>query len=303
MALKTEQRHIIAIIIGMLIIILDFIFLKDTVLLVPIIAIGLTVAWMQYWIDFFAESARQRAIEERFPDFVRNLVGTIKSGMPVSKAIQHVADTDYGALTPYVTKLAYKVEWGIPVHKAFLSFAESTENPIIKRAVSTVIESEISGGNLEDVLDSITDSLISIKKIKDKRKASIHSQVMQSYIIFFVFLGVMIVIQNLLIPYISELQGAAGEGGEMMMFGSGGGSALLSTKVKIDFSSPITMATSFIDWLMSLYGIFMMLALIQGLFAGLVIGKLSEGHMRFGLKHSLLLMTIAFLVMSLAQAL
>jgi len=44
-----------------------------------------------------------------------------------------------------------------------------------------------------------------------------------------------------------------------------------------------------------------MLAIIQGFFAGLVIGKLSEGSIKFGVRHSLILITVAFFIISLAQ--
>jgi hypothetical protein len=53
-------------------------------------------------------------------------------------------------------------------------------------------------------------------------------------------------------------------------------------------------------WLISLSGLFFMLAVLQGLFAGLILGKLSEGRVQAGLKHSLALMTIAALIMSFA---
>ena len=166
--------------------------------------------------------------------------------------------------------------------------------------MSTVIEAETSGGNIEDVLDSITESLISIKKIKEKRKASINTQVVQSYIIFFVFLGVMIVIQNMLIPYITEIQGTSLTGDELL---PGINSASIGQKVAIEFASFPVFISSSREWFMSIYGVFMMLTLIQGFFAGLVVGKLSEGNMKFGIKHSLILVTVGFLVISFAQAL
>ena len=50
-------------------------------------------------------------------------------------------------------------------------------------------------------------------------------------------------------------------------------------------------------------GVFLMLSLIQALFAGLVLGKLAEGDMRSGVKHSLILMTISFFMITLAQGL
>ncbi|MFH1053626.1 MAG: type II secretion system F family protein [Candidatus Woesearchaeota archaeon] len=300
MAIRTKLRHMVAIFIAFILIFVDIKFFMNTIWWVPLLAISITLAWLQYWIDFFKENNKQRQIADRFPEFVRNLVGVVKSGMPIAKAIQHVSDTDYGSLTPYIKKLSYKVEWGIPVHKALLSFAESTENNIIKRAISTVIEAELSGGNLEDVLDSITDSLFSIKKIKDKRKASMHSQIVQNYIIFFVFLGVMIVIQNMLIPYILELQQGTSITGEGLTATQG---SSLAQEVDINYGSVSGFVVSMSSWFVSIHGIFLMLALIQGLFAGLVIGKLSEGAMKLGAKHSLILMSAAFFAMTFAQGL
>ncbi|MBI4738331.1 type II secretion system F family protein [Candidatus Woesearchaeota archaeon] len=300
-----EQRHIVGIVIGVLILIADFLFFVKTPWLIPLIVIALTMGWSQFWIDFFVNRRKQKDIEERFPDFVRNLVGAIKSGMPVSKAIIYVSRSDYGALTTHVVKLANQCEWSIPVHKALTNFSAETKNPVIKRAISTVIEAEQSGGNIEDVLETITSSVIEIKRIKLERQASIHGQLVQSYVIFIVFLGVMIVIQNLLIPYIADIQtkGATefGAGEETVQLQSGGALAALLQKVEMDYSSPKALILSFTRWLTSIRGVFLMLALIQALFAGLVLGKLAEGEIRAGVKHSLILMTIAFFVISLAQ--
>ena len=232
-----------------------------------------------------------------FPEFVRALVSAIKSGMPVSRAILHVAEADFGDLTPYVKKLAYQVEWNIPIHKALLLFGDATGNKIIKRALATVIEAETSGGNIEDVLDSITHSLVEIKKIKEKRRAAVHSQIVQNYIIFFIFLGVIVTIQNMLIPYVLNLQGA--------QFGSSDILAPMEStivqSVPIDVSSLGAFVFSLGGWFMSLNGIFLMLAVVQGFFAGLVIGKLSEGNLKYGVKHSLILVTATLIIMSLAQ--
>ncbi|MFH1315888.1 MAG: type II secretion system F family protein [Candidatus Woesearchaeota archaeon] len=300
MVIRTRLRHMVAIFIALILIFVDIKFFMDSIWWIPLLAISISLAWIQYWFDFFKENNKQRQIADRFPEFVRNLVGVVKSGMPIAKAIQHVAETDYGYLTPYIRKLSYKIEWGIPVHKALLSFAESTENNIIKRAISTVIEAELSGGNLEDVLDSITDSLFSIKKIKDKRKAAMHTQIVQNYIIFFVFLGVMIVIQNMLIPYILELQQGTSITGEGLTATQG---SSLAQEVDINYGSISGFVVSMSSWFVSIHGIFLMLALIQGLFAGLVIGKLSEGAMKLGIKHSFILMSAAFFAMTFAQGL
>ena len=112
-----------------------------------------------------------KEIEQKFPDFVRNLVSSIKSGMPMSVAIINASKKDYGALTPHVSKLANQVEWAIPIHKALGLFAKETNSTVIERSISTVIEAETSGGNIEDVLETITSSVMEIKQIKEERKA------------------------------------------------------------------------------------------------------------------------------------
>jgi flagellar protein FlaJ len=296
--MRFKKKYWYGIILGLILLIINVILFRSNRLFIPLIILSITIGWSQAWIDFFIESQKKKQYEARFLEFVRNLAGAVRSGMPVPKAIIHTANkSDYGSLNNHIKKLANQIEWSIPTHRALKNFAKGTENEIIIRSVSTVIEAELAGGNIEDVLESITTSLFEIKKIKDERRASIHSQTMQSYIIFFVFLGIMLVIQNLLIPYLGKMSGAN------LAQGSIGSGQLvgIATKIPIDFTSILGFYTTVKTWLMSLYGVFLMLSLIQGLFAGLIIGKLSEGDMLSGFKHSLILMTIAFIVMSFAQ--
>lgn len=298
---------------GILIIVIGIIFFRGSALLFPILVLGITIAWLRNIIEFFVVSQKERNLDQRFPSFVRNLTGAIKSGMPVSKAIIHVSDSDYGALTPHIKKLANKVGWSISLHKALESLADDTKSSVIQRAVATVIEAERAGGNIEDVLGKVTESLITISKLKEERKAAIHGQIVQSYIIFIVFLGIMIMIQNMLIPFMIHMEDDAmmddfeggdfdmGAGMGMFDFGGGGSLGALVDKVSLDWSSPEMFVLTALAWMKSVYGIFMMLAIIQGIFAGLVIGKLSEGMMIAGLKHSMALTLIAMFTMSISQ--
>jgi len=152
--MKFKKDYLIGVSIGAIILLIDVALFLKTSYFVPLLIVALSVSWSQIWIDFFRENAKQKEVETRFLDFVRNLTGAIKSGMPVSKAIIHISTIDYGALSPYVRKLGHQVEWSIPVHKALLFFSNSTRNDVIRRSIATVIEAEQSGGNMEDVLQS-----------------------------------------------------------------------------------------------------------------------------------------------------
>ncbi|PIN68813.1 hypothetical protein COV93_07895 [Candidatus Woesearchaeota archaeon CG11_big_fil_rev_8_21_14_0_20_43_8] len=303
MAFRFRTKYLLSFAIGAIAVIVDLLFFRSTPFFMPLLGIAVIVSISEMASDYYAENKRQKEIEDKFPEFVRNLAGTIKSGMPVSRAIIQVAKTNYGALTKHVRKLANQVEWAIPIHKALSNFSKSTNNGVIKRAVATVIEAEMSGGNIEDVLQTVTESVMKIKNIKEKRKASIHGQIVQSYIIFVVFLGVMLVIQNLLIPYIVKMGENSASYDNPLLSGAGNADAIknLTEETDIDFRSPNLFFASLGKWMTSLQGIFLMLGMIQGLFAGMVMGKLAEGEIRSGLKHSIILVTMAFLVITLGQ--
>jgi len=292
-------------ILAAVLLLVDITFFQESPWFFPMIILAAAIAFAPSLLRFFLQLQKQKEVEGRFPEFIRNLSGAIRTGMPAPRAIIHVAKIDYGALAPYVRKLANQIEWSIPVHKALLNFANDTKNLVIKRAISSVIEAEMSGGNIEDVLESITSSVVDIKKLKQARRAATHAQVVQSYVIFAVFLIVMVIIQNILVPYLHGLEqtGAAGNTGlgGISILRTSSGLGGLTMNVEIDMSSLPKFVMTLGQWFVSLEGVFLMTALIQALFAGLVIGKLSEGSVIYGVKHSIILMIAAFFIVSLAQ--
>ncbi|MEW6063090.1 MAG: type II secretion system F family protein [Nanoarchaeota archaeon] len=282
MEIKVQTRHILFIILGVMIIIFNFYFFfgKDSRWFKPLIVVGLVVVGSQFLIDFLMENKRQKELELKFLEFVRALVQTVKSGISVPKGILQVANEDYGALSPYVKKLAHQIGWGFPLHEALNTFSKDTNNGVIKKSISIVTEAEKSGGNMGDVLQAVTDSVFSIKKIKEERRSSVYSQMVQGYIIFFVFIGIMLVLQVYLIPKIAVLGGEAAiglTGTTMGGFIEGG-------------AKPVSIE--------ELDKTFVWLIIIQGLFTGLMIGKFTEGEFKMGVKHSLALMTIGYLIIS-----
>ena len=248
----------------------------------PIMVVAFTIGWSQFWMDFYNEAQRQKKIQLKFLEFTRNLVSNVKSGVSIPKAIVNVSAENYGPLTPYVKKLARQMEWGIPIHKALITFANDTENKVIKRSVSIIIEADESGGDIADILQSVADSMVIIKKMKEERKSTAHTQVIQGYIVFFVFIGIMLALQLWLFPQISNVDIG---GGDSLDFGL--------SSVGVGFIGQGEQA--------QLDSIFFALIMIQGLFAGIMIGKFSEGSLKQGIIHSIILITIAALIVTTAK--
>ncbi|RMF55013.1 type II secretion system F family protein [Candidatus Woesearchaeota archaeon] len=301
--MRFNKNYLYGIALSLVLLILNIMYLRETRFFIAGVVICVLIGFLQPGIDFLVRERQEKEVETMFMAFVRNLVSAVKSGMPVSKAMINVAKNNYGPLDGAVKKLARQLEWSIPMHRALMNFAKETKSGVIKRAMATVIEAEESGGNLEDVLETITTSLLTIKTIRKTREASVHTQIMQSYIIFFVFLGVMIVIQNFLMPFLmggTLAETGIGEAAGLSFLGSGGGSSLV-VSVDIDTSSPGAFVYTLLKWFVSMNGVFLMLVVIQGFFAGIVVGKLAYGEMKKGVKHSVILMVIAFVVITIAQ--
>ncbi len=282
MKFEFKPKYLIGIGAAVLMIALDFYMFFDFKLFkpsarwfIPMIIVAFTVATVQVWMDFLAENSRQKRVELKFLDFVRNLESTVKSGIPIPQSIIQSASKDYSELNPHLHKLANQIKLGIPVHKALTTFADDTNNKVIKRAVSIVIEAESSGGDIESVLESVTNSVLSVKKLQEERKATAFSQVVQGYIIYFVFIAIMLVLQLKLFPKLTQM-GSSGAGQTLNILGGGGSGG---TGTNLDF-------------------IFFMLLMIQGLFAGIMIGKFSEGTINDGLIHSAIMMTLAALIVT-----
>ncbi|MBU3905054.1 MAG: type II secretion system F family protein [Nanoarchaeota archaeon] len=203
-----------------------------------------------------------KEIEETFPDFLRDISQNIKAGMTLPQAVIATKKTDYGRLDPYLDKMAVQIDWGIPFNKILTNFSKG-KTSVIKRTVSVINEAITGGGDISQILDAIGTSMKEINDLRKERQSSTYSQMLTGYIIFFVFLGVIIALQSFLIPSLNF---------------SGSGFANL----------------------MVTYGVmFKQLIIIQGFFSGMVIGKMSEGKLISGLKHSIVLIVIGYVTLSI----
>lgn len=281
MKIKFKPIYLMGIVIGLITLILDIIYFFNTRWFYALIVLSITIAWMQLWIDFFKEQNRQKEIETKFLEFVRGLVGTVKSGISIPQAVVEVSKEDFGELNPYIKKMKNQIEWGITFQEALMNFSNDTKNKVIKRSVFIVMEAERSGGDIENVLDSVTESVLNVKKIKEERKASVHSQIIQGYIVFFVFIAIMLVLQLVLFPQLNK------EGFFGGIAGLGAGGSFGIDQGIIGSGEDI-----------NLDNIFFSLVIIEGFFTGIMIGKFSEGTIKQGLLHSIILITLSTLIIT-----
>jgi flagellar protein FlaJ len=244
-----------------------------------ILGLVFTVAALPFIIQIVLESKREQEINAMFLEFSRNLAESVTTGTPISKSIINMRTKNYGELTPHVQKLANQISVGIPVNQAFENFTYDVDNPVITRAVTLIREAEKAGGEIDYILESAAKSIAEVEKLKKERKATIYSLIVQGYIIFFIFIGIMMVMEFKILPLVTSVGSFGGFGTDV---------ASLAT------ANPNTAGSGVTAEQLSLP--FLYLLLTQGFFAGLTMGKLTEGNIKSGIKHSFTLMIAAFLI-------
>ncbi len=217
---------------------------------------------------------RRKEMEEQFPTFLRDIVQGTRAGMSLPQAIQNTESANYGALNPHIRKMSAQIEWGVPFDKVLDSFGSTIGTPMVRRSVDTIIQAYTSGGDIEDVLESVGENIRSIKKLKEERQSQLYGEMITGYVVYFIFIGILIALQTYLLPNLA----AASEslGGGLDILGSSGGGNLQEN--------------------INLYEVwFSRLVYIQAIFSGIIIGKLSEGQLQAGLKHSAILFAVGYL--------
>ncbi len=277
--MKLKRIHWFGIITGLVIMLLSLLFV-NTKFFFFLLWFGVIVGAFPFVFTTVQNTKIAGEKEEMFLEFTRNLVESVKTGTPISKSIINMKKKPFGVLSKHVEKLANQIALGIPINTALQTFAKDLDNPTITKTISLIGQAEKAGGKIGEILESVAKAVAMADKLKKERKATISTLVVQGYIIFLVFIVIVLVMQFYIVPLISGIAGTTGLGGLGGATTTGGGIA------------PEEVSNAF------LY-----LLLIQGLFSGLVIGKLAEGDIKAGVKHSFALMALSFMISAIANIL
>lgn len=269
--MRINILHWIGIGFGLIIIAVSMFFYNTNAFLF-VFGIGILVGFFPFIFSVIQETRISNEKEEMFLEFTRNLAESVKTGTPISKSIFNVRNKPFGALSSHVQKLGNQISLGIPLSRALKTFANDVNNKTISRALTLIGQAEKAGGDIGEILESVAEAVNLSDKLKKERKAAISTLVIQGYIIFFIFIIIILVLQFKIIPLVSNISNVD----TSFDGGVDSGAGLTGTK--------------------AISNSFFYLLLVQSFFSGLAIGKLSEGSLKSGIKHSFALVLASFLI-------
>jgi flagellar protein FlaJ len=219
----------------------------------------------------FRESWRRRHIEEALPNFYRDLAGMNDSGMTLPNAVHLVAQSDYSTLTPYVRRLDNEMSWNTTFIDAIQRFRARLATPLTDRSIDLIAKASKAGGDVSEVLRAAAKDSYEYVNLQTERR---NNMLIYVVIVFISFLVFVFVIYILVTTFLTVMATA--------------GSAASTTSAGAQFGGSINLP---------LYTrIFTHAALIQGFFSGLVAGQMGEGRVVAGLKYSIVMLLIAWVM-------
>jgi len=215
------------------------------------------------------KAQKQRELERRLPDFVVEMGNCISSGMTVFDAIKIASKGRYGRLTPEIEKMKYELSWRMPVTKVFDNFADRMRSAIIKRIVVSINTGLRMGGMTSKVFMAAAKEINQINNIEEQRKSEMSTYTSVIIMSFFVFLGIIMTLNNTLFASFFESQKNTVEMAGVMM------NTVDPMALKYALSSFV---------------------FVQGIGAGMMGGFMMDGKLSSGLRYSFVLGVISLFV-------
>jgi flagellar protein FlaJ len=252
--------------------------------------------------QFFIRYEKYRTVkemEERFPLFLRELVEFVRSGMPLHLAIRMSSNIDYGRLSSEVNRMNDQISWGVTIDKVLMQFAERVKgSKRLYTSIKLLREAKVSGGDLISTMESISENLTILTDSEKERKSVLNQYVLMMYAISFIFIVIVIAINNLMIPIFQvSAQTGASETGILGMNNPCTGCTGFECMVCGLFEGAATYIFGIKDTssIGSYYvSLFFFMSIIQSFFSGLIAGQISDNSIMSGLKHGIILTGIAF---------
>ena len=133
-----------------------------------------------------------------------------------------------------------------------------------------IAEANKSGGDIQESMESVAKHVQDIQYLENKRRATLRPFIGVMYISFAVFL---VSVYLLISSFFAQLANSNFGGGSI------GGIGFNFVSLPLD----------------KITAVFLYMAMIEAIFAGLVGGKMATGYVNDGLKHAILLMMICFI--------
>ena len=230
-----------------------------------IIIFAVLIAIIPYSIDTYRQKRLLKRREVAYSEFLFKLSELMRGGIDPIRGVIDLSTTDLGAITDNVRGAASAMVLGHSFSDAMNDMAVALGSNLITRYTALVVQAAYTGGAVADLILRTSEDMRAVIGIEREKDGNLKQYV----VIFYLAQGIIVMLAYILSTSLLPL--IQGMGMELLFGNSGVG--------EIDFER----------------GFFHMI-MLNALFGGIIIGQITEGEMKHGLKHSTILIIACYFV-------
>lgn len=228
------------------------------------IYVTLLILLIPYIIFHEIEVRRVKQIEDEVPEFLKRLASINGTGILLADAIAITAQSNMGKLKSEIKRTVSDIRWNSNLVEALKRFEARVQTNMTRRSLTLIAKASESTGNIHQVISTVADDADIERTLKRERSAEMFIYVFIIFVTFCVFLIIVYVLAAFFLP-------------------------------ALDGSSNPAMAMGGFN-LKEYTLLFFHAALLQGFGSGLVAGKMGSGNLSSGLKQSIAMMTVSYVL-------
>ena len=186
----------------------------------------------------------------------------MRGGLDPVKGVIELSRTDLGELTPYIRIAATRMTYGKTFDEAMRETTASMKSELISRYVDLVIQASTSGGSVADLILRASEDMRAIIGIEREKEGNLSQYTFIFYFAQGILIFIAYILSTSLLSFVQQL-------GAQTFFGT-------NDVANLNFR----------------LGFFHLL-IINAFFGGLIIGKITEGESKYGLKHAVVLIIVS----------
>ncbi len=226
-----------------------------------------TIALLPYIVAFELRSRWVKQTEDALPDFLKSLESAIKSGLTLSRSVAVTATTELGPLSDEVRRMDRSIKWGTSSTEALGEFERRTgASPEVSRSATVIRKAAEAESDISDVLKIVSSDVDTVRSLRKERRSAMF---IYKIIIILTF-GVSLITAYFIVTSFLSIQPVGGA--EVPGFTTGG----------IDIGL--------------VKELFFHALLLQALFVGALASQMGEDDPRAGLKYSVALLLLTYVV-------
>ena len=244
-----------------------------------IIVIAALIALAPYGFYVYVQKRRRIRYEREFARFLFELSELLRGGLdPVAGVIELASSATpevyrrMESLAAHIDLLAKQLKWGMTFEEGMFELAKRLKSELIEKYTYLVVQASRIGGGIGDVIMQCSADMEKTFALEREKDAELREYILIIYIAQFILVAMLVMLQQMVIPALQSMSVASGAEA-VTSFG------FAIAPLNIDFPRA-----------------FFHITMINGFASGIIGGIMSEGDARQGIKHSVILVTVSFVV-------